>query len=431
MNSQQHIAIIGAGWAGLAAAVRAVELGHRVTVFEAARSPGGRARAVPLALPGGGTLVADNGQHILIGAYTATLALMRAVGVDPAQALQRLPLTLRYPDGSGLALPRLRPPLDAAAGILTARGWRWAERLALLRAAADWRRGGFACDASLTVAGLCAHLPARVMQDFIEPLCVAALNTPVAEASALVFLRVLQDALLGPPGSADLLLPRTDLGALLPDPALRWLRERGAAVHLGRRVEALHAQAPHWRIDGQDFDHVVLALPAPAAARVLAASTAPPPLADALHAWGASAAALRHEAIATVYTLADSGLPAPMLALRANGGAPAQFVFDRGALPGSPAARLLAFVASAARSGSAELEQAVLRQAQTQLGLTVRPLRTVTEKRATFACTPGLRRPPMRIAPSLLACGDFIDGPYPATLEGAARSGEQAAKALR
>ncbi|MFT4193180.1 FAD-dependent oxidoreductase, partial [Ottowia sp.] len=135
MNSPQRIAFVGAGWAGLAAAVRAVQLGHRVTVFEAARSPGGRARAVPLALPGGDTLVADNGQHILIGAYTATLALMRAVGVEPAQALQRLPLTLRYPDGSGLALPRLRPPLDAAAGILTARGWRWAERLALLRAA--------------------------------------------------------------------------------------------------------------------------------------------------------------------------------------------------------------------------------------------------------------------------------------------------------
>jgi squalene-associated FAD-dependent desaturase len=432
-----RVAIVGAGWAGLAAAVRAVQRGHQVSLFEAARTPGGRARAVPLTLPGGGALMADNGQHILIGAYTATLALMRAVGVDPAQALRRVPLAVRYPDGSGLSLPCLPPPLSAAAGILTARGWRWAHRLALLRAAAHWRRAGFDCDESLTVANLCAALPAPVTRDFIEPLCVAALNTPAPEASARVFLRVLHDALLGPPGSADLLLPLDDLGALLPEPALRWLQGHGTATHLGQRVTALQWQAPHWYIDGQPFDQIVLALPALAAAQVLTASAAlaPPPQADALRAWSASTAALRHEAIATVYALAErrqpaAPWPAPMLALRSDGGAqaPAQFVFDRGAL-GS--AHLLAFVISAARIDGAALEQAVSRQAQAQLGLTVRPLRTITEKRATFACTPGLRRPPMHIAPGLLACGDYIDGPYPATLEGAVRSGLQAAEALR
>jgi squalene-associated FAD-dependent desaturase len=400
--------------------------------------------------PGGGvvmtdTLTLDNGQHILIGAYTATLGLMRAVGVDPARALRRLPLALRHPDGSGLALPRLPRPLDAAAGILSARGWRWGDRLALLRAAAGWRRAGFVCDESLTVVGLCAALPARVRQDFIEPLCVAALNTPVAEASARVFLRVLRDALSGPPGSADLLLPRTDLSALLPAPALRWLQARGAAIRLGGRVDALRWQAPHWRIGGEPFRHVVLAVPAPAAARVLTASAAwaPPPQADALRAWSRAAAALRHEAIATVYALAENDSsqrpwPAPMLALRADEGAPAQFVFDHGALASSAAdaaqeqtgARLLAFVISAARMDRAALEQAVQRQAQEQLGIAARPLRTIIEKRATFACTPGLRRPPMPIAPGLLACGDWIDGPYPATLEGAVRSGIQAAEAL-
>lgn len=448
INSSRGVAIVGAGWAGLAAGVEAVRRGLRVTVFEAARTAGGRARSLPLPLPGGGTLQVDNGQHILIGAYTHALALMRAVGVEPSQTLRRLPLILRYPDGSGLALPRLPAPLDAAVGILRARGWRWADRLALLRAATGWRRNGFTCDDALTVAALCATLPARVRQDFIEPLCVAALNTPTDEASARVFLRVLQDALLGPPGSADLLLPRTDLGALLPDPALRWLQAQGATVHLGRRVSALRAApdapGPRWSLDGTAFDHVILALPAPAAAQLLqpAIASGPPALAAALHAWSQGAAALRHEAIATVYALADDARPtptwpAPMLALRADDGAqaPAQFVFDRSALAPSPGttpagARLLAFVASAARLDGAELEQAVVRQAQAQLGLAVRPLRTVIEKRATFACTPGLQRPPMHVAPGLLACGDFIDGPYPATLEGAVRSGQQAAEAL-
>jgi hypothetical protein len=119
--------------------------------------------------------------------------------------------------------------------------------------------------------------------------------------------------------------------------------------------------------------------------------------------------------------------PVPMLALRSNSGAPAQFVFDRGAMPQG---RLLAFVVSAARLDSAALRQAVLEQARSQLGLDLHVLRSVTEKRATFACTPGLRRPPMRIAPGLLACGDYVDGPYPATLEGAVRSGLRAAQAL-
>ena len=103
--ASHRIAIVGAGWAGMAAAVRATERGHAVTVFEAARTLGGRARGVPLTLPDGRDVMVDNGQHILIGAYTECLRLMRLVGVDVEQALLRLPLTLRYPDGSGLALP--------------------------------------------------------------------------------------------------------------------------------------------------------------------------------------------------------------------------------------------------------------------------------------------------------------------------------------
>ena len=167
MNTQPapplRIAIVGAGWAGLAAAVHAVQAGHAVTVFEAAPQPGGRARGVPLTLPDGRELMVDNGQHILIGAYTESLRLMRTVGVDPESALLRLPLTLRFADGMGLRWPNAPEPLDAVAGILRARGWRWSERLALLRAALGWRRAGFACASDVTVATLCRALPPRLM----------------------------------------------------------------------------------------------------------------------------------------------------------------------------------------------------------------------------------------------------------------------------
>ena len=434
-----RIAIIGAGWAGMAAAVRAVELGHQVTVFEAARTLGGRARGVPLALPDGREVMVDNGQHILIGAYADCLRLMRIVGVDPDTALLRLPLTLRYPDGSGLALPDWPAPWDAAAGILTARGWGWGDRLALLRAALGWRRAGFECDAQASVADLCAPLPARLRDEFVEPLCVSALNTPLRAASAQVFLRVLHDALLSQRGGSHLLLPRRDLGALFPDAAARWIEARGACVRTGQRIDALHWQAPHWRVEGQPFDQVLIATAAPHAAQlaVQSAQTATPSIANQLHAWSHGAARLQHQAITTVYAqAADTGIPlrlrAPMLALRSGADAPAQFVFDRDTItPGAHPTRLLAFVVSTSDGDRAALQAAIAAQAQAQWGLKVTPLLTVTEKRATFACTPGLQRPSPAIAPGLLACGDYIAGPYPATLEGAVRSGLQAAEALR
>ena len=422
-----NVAVIGGGWAGMAAAVSAALAGHRVTVFEAARTLGGRARALPLTLPGGREIMVDNGQHILIGAYSESLRLMRRVGVDPDQALLRLPLDLRFPDGTGLALPHMPPPWDALAGILRARGWNWSDRLSLLRAATAWRLGGFRCGPQITVAELCAPLSIRLMHSFIEPLCVSALNTPAATASGAVFLRVLRDALFAGPGSSHLLLPRTDLGTLFPNAADAWLRAHGHGVRLGRRVRGLAPDArPEsmvWRVDGEAFERIILAVSAPEAAKAVVewSQNAMQPIASRLADWADTVQALRFEAITTVYALADAGLPRPMLALPSGPARPAQFVFDRGRLDGPPG--LLAFVVSAGTGEREAVQTQVVAQAQEQLGLRIRPVRTITEKRATFACTPGLRRPTMRIAPGLLACGDYIEGPYPATLEGAVRSG--------
>ncbi|MGZ5182830.1 MAG: NAD(P)-binding protein, partial [Ramlibacter sp.] len=159
------LAVVGGGWAGLAAAVAATRAAHAVTLFEASRQFGGRARSLAVPLPAGDEAVLDNGQHILIGAYTQTLALMREVGVDPAASLQRLPLTLRFPDGDGLALPDWPAPLGVVWGIATARGWSWRDRLSLLRHAALWQLGGFTCSDTLSVASLCAGLRPAVMRD--------------------------------------------------------------------------------------------------------------------------------------------------------------------------------------------------------------------------------------------------------------------------
>ncbi|NRF68637.1 FAD-dependent oxidoreductase [Aquincola sp. S2] len=417
----REVAVVGAGWAGLSAAVRATEQGHRVTLFEMARRPGGRARGVPT--PAGEL---DNGQHILIGAYHHTLALMRTVGADPAALLHRMPLRLRYPDGRGLELPAGSPLTSFLRGVATARGWSARERLALLLAATGWLLRGFRCAPDASVATLCRRLPRKVIDDLVEPLCVAALNTPMQAASAQVFLRVLRDALFSGAGSADLLLPRASLSALLPEPAVTWLQAQGAVLHFGRRVMGLQAAGAGWLLDGQRFDAVVLACSAVEAAR-LTGAFAP--------AWSRQAATLRYEPIVTAY-LHDPRLrlAAPVLALAAGAEAPAQFVFDLGALGRTPGC--FAFVVSGAapwvERGLAATAVAVMRQARLAFPTAFLAdddavlLHIAAEQRATFACTPGLVRPPRNVAPGLSAAGDYVDGPYPATLEGSVRAAEQA-----
>jgi len=419
-----RVAVVGAGWAGLAAAVRATQAGHAVTVFEMAAQTGGRARGVDV-----DGLALDNGQHILIGAYARTLALMSTVGADAGALLHRQSLELRYPDGRGLRMPAGPAWLAFGLGVMRCRGFGWHDKLALMRAAAGWALSGFRCAPGTTVQQLCAGLPPAVRQLLIDPLSVAALNTGAAEASGAVLLRVLRDALFGGRGAADLLLPRRPLSALLPQPAVAWLQRTGATLRLGARVQAVNPAPSGWGVDGEAFDAVVLACSAAEAAR-LSAPIAP--------AWSARALALGYEPIVTVYLRCPGArLPAPMTALIEGPRAPAQFAFDHGALGATP--DLFAFVISGARSwvdaGLEATAAAVLEQARTAFpaGTWPAPLsvvRTMAEKRATFRCVPGLDRPPTVIAPGLFAAGDYIEGPYPATLEGAVRAGETAAAQL-
>ena len=460
----------------MAAAVAATQAGHHATVFEASHALGGRARVISgshtATLPDGTPVSLDNGQHILIGAYSETLKLMQTVGVNLENALLRMPLTLQFPDKTGLKLPDWPAPwvvgLDAAWGIATAKGWTWGDKLALLRAASGWQRSGFSCSQHLSVLQLCQKskpaITPRVMAELIEPLCLSALNTPMADASAQVFLRVLQDAMFSPAvqidekitfGSANLLIPKRDLSNLFPHPAAAWLLKNGGKVMLGERVESVDYSKAGWQINAttvkQTFDAVILAgSPSNMAlASVNIFYEATNNIAKELEHllrrevldWKNSVNVLRYEAIATVYAYSKGAkLSQPMLALRSDTGLnahnPAQFVFDRGQINagrGQPGGEqgLLAFVISASQGERLALQEKVIAQGKTQLNLPdLQPIQTIIEKRATFACTPDVKRPSNQIAAGLLVCGDYVSGPYPATLEGAVKSAQQAVSLL-
>jgi squalene-associated FAD-dependent desaturase len=413
------IAIIGAGWAGLACAVDCVRRGLQPTLFEAAPQPGGRARTVRM-----DGLPLDNGQHILIGAYSETLALMRTVGADPDTLFDRLPLALEFDDGFALRAHG-SSRLALALAFIGARGLGWRDRLAALRLMGAIRRPP---PADESVAALLARTSQTesCIRHLWAPLCVAALNTGIDDASARVFARVLADSLMGGPGAADLLLPRADLGTLLPEPALFWLRARGVAVHCGTRVRSVRETADGFELDCGEQLHaaegVVFATSPHQLPALLDGLPALDPISRAVHA-------LEYEAISTVYVACDAQTRLPSAMTGFVDGEP-HWVFDRGALGGPPG--LLACVVSAARGSREEIESRVLAALKRKFPALPEPLwvRTISERRATFRCTPGRAAIEPPADPRIALAGDYLIPDYPATLEAAVRSGLTAASRL-
>ncbi len=414
----KRLAVIGAGWAGLAAAIGAVQRGYQVSVFEMADHPGGRARSMAHDIGW-----RDNGQHLLIGAYTTCLALMQTVGVEPQDVLLRQRLQLVDPQGRGLNFPGGPVAWAFACAVLGHPRWSWVDKMTLLAWSGRQAMRGFACDETETVAQLCGKWSLSLRRELIDPLCIAALNTPPEHASARVFLRVLADSFFGPPGSLDLLIPRRPLSALFPQPAVEWLQGQGATLHWRHRVRELGAPgpgSPHWCVEGQAFDQVVLACPAWEAAR-LALPHAP--------AWSHAAQAQEFDPIATVIVDAPgTRLSAPMVCLSTG---PAQFVFDHGQLGGPPGrlALVISDAAPALQAGLPALAQAALQQAQEQLcpaaaQSSARVVSVLAEKRATFRARVGRAVPSAQVAPGLWAVGDYLFAPYPSTLEAAVRSAQ-------
>ncbi|MFZ3174583.1 MAG: hydroxysqualene dehydroxylase HpnE [Thiobacillus sp.] len=416
-----RVAVIGGGWAGCAAALTLAEAGIAVTLFEAGRTLGGRARSVDIE---GQPL--DNGQHILLGAYEQTLQLIdRLRPAASPEGLWRLPLTLNQPPDFSLACPRLPAPLHLLAGLLGARGLGWRDKLA----AARWAHGllnGTDTSTHLSVSQLTRSQPEKLRRLLWHPLCVSALNTPPDMASARVFRDTIRAAFGGRNHHSDLLLPRRDLTALFPAPAAARVIELGGEVRPSCRVTTLDAAADAVTVGTRDasmaYSHIVLAV-APQHLAGLAAAI--PQLEPVLH----GVAAFAYQPIATAYVQYDPAfrLEKPLFALTDG---PAQFVFDRGQSHGQPG--LLALVASAA----ANLPADWMDLAAAQLQRIARPgpprwRKSIVEKQATYACVPNMTRPAVRTAhPRIFLAGDYTAGPYPATLESATLSGVQSARTL-
>lgn len=420
-RSTKRIAVVGGGWAGLAAAVELATHGQSVTLLEAARQLGGRARSVDW-----DGIRIDNGQHLFIGAYRETLRLMQRVG--GADRLERRALKLILPDFK-LTLPRLPAPLHLAWGLLSAQGLTPAEKWAAAHFMRSLQRRHYRLPDDITAAQLLAqHRQTPRLIDLLwSPICVAALNTPLPEASAQVFCNVLRDSLGGERADSDLLFNRGELDALFPSPAVAHILRHGGEVHLRQRVKTVFRRNGVYFLEGPavHVDRVILAVHP---ARL-------PPLLAQLPEMAAVANQVSGYTWQPIHTAwlrfaEPVRLPYPMLAL---GGGQSPWVFDRHDLaPG-----LLSMVVSAQGPHLDQPDSMLRDQYLDSLRELLGPLptllgwKTIVERRATYSCQPGMSRPDSATAlPGLYLAGDYTRGDYPATIEGAVRSGVECARLI-
>lgn len=429
---KSHVAIIGGGCAGLSAAASLVDRGYAVTVFEAGSQLGGRARTVAVEESNGLLHLLDNGQHILLGAYQETLGLLKKVGVSRNKAFMRVPLQINMQSGTAKSVFSLKSfkllpaPFNLLFGLLFCKGISLNERMAALRFMQGLKNTQYQIVRDLPLERfLINQQQSKKLIGFLwEPLCLAALNTPIAKASTRIFLNVLRDTFSGNKKNSDFLLPRLDLSQIIADPLSHYIQAKGGIIKLNQRVRAVVPENNGFNIETRQeklhFSHVIIAV---SPARVEKLIETLPKLNHAIE----QTLTYEYQPIYTVYFQYPPGTRLPSV-ISGLSGSIGQWVFDRGQLCGQN--NIISVIISAEGKHQQltqdELALRVAKELNRAFPALAKPLwhKVIAEKRATFSCEPNLPRPTNRtLQPNVFLAGDYTYPDYPATIEGAVRSG--------
>lgn len=412
MSRTTHV--IGAGLAGLAAAVRLAEQGEKVALYEATAQAGGRCRSYHDHALG---IMIDNGNHLLLSANRAALSFLRTIGAED-QLIGPDAASFPFVDfESGqrwtLQLGESRIPWWIFRPDRRVPGTRAADYLAL--APLLWGAKGKTVGNVITCSG-------TLYDRLVHPLLLAALNTEPRDGSAALAAAIIRETLAAGGQACRPLIARDGLTNAFIDPALAYLRSRGSEIYLGQELFKLKlldgpVEALHFKdriVDVRDGDAVVLAVPFWIAKTLVPGLEAPS----------------ETRAIVNAHFRIVPPASAPAITGIVNATTEWIFAFpDRLSVTISNGGRLLNRPREA-------LAAEIWREVAAVVGIadSLPPWQIVRERRATFASVPeeDAKRPgPLTIWDNLFLAGDWTATGLPATIEGAIRSGHRAAEAVR
>jgi squalene-associated FAD-dependent desaturase len=437
--------VIGAGFAGLSAAVRLARHGAHVLVLEARSRLGGRATAFNDRETGE---LVDNGQHVLLRCYEETLAFLDLIGARENVSFQSgLGVTMVDRQGvrSRLELPALPPPLHLIAGVFDWPALTWNDRLSVLRMRTPLRLARRALEPG---AHAIAASPGETVENWLirngqtarlremlwEPLALAALNQQPSHAAAPAFARVLAEMFGPEPKAAAIGIPNKPLDAMYAEPARAFLERHGGTVRTETpaRIGIRGDRLVHVENGSEQFGAPVVVSAVPWFAFADLFDGEPPAIAGVI----AQARRMQPCPIVTVNLWLDGPLfEEPFVGLP---GRDMQWVFDKRQAFGASASHL-SLVSSGAEALARRGNEELIALAHDELlnafprARTSRVLRAtvVREPRATFSLAPGQPRRPDTVTPvrGLYLAGDWIETGLPATIESAVRSGHRAGDA--
>jgi squalene-associated FAD-dependent desaturase len=414
-----RIAVVGGGLAGITAALECADRGAAVALYEARPRLGGATFSIQR-----DGLWHDNGQHVFLRCCTAYLEFLKRLGVESRVVLQdRLSIPVVAPDGRSAKLERTRlpAPLHLAAaiaryGFLTPR-----ERLHVIPAVLALRRVGLddpSLDERTFAEWLHEHGQSpRAVSVLWNLITVPAVNLPAREASLALAAKVFKTGLLEDAAAGDIGYAAVPLQQLHGDAASHALAEAGVETRVRARVSSLEELSA---------DAIVIAVPPEDAMELL------PPGALAADPRGLGASPIVN--VHVVYDRQITELP-----LAAGLETPVQFVFDRTASSGLERGQYLAVSISGASGYEtctlddlrADFVPALAELFPAARGARVERFLVTREPQATFRGVPGsgrLRPGPRTGIPGVFVAGAWTDTGWPATMEGAVRSGKAAAR---
>ncbi|MCU7800776.1 MAG: hydroxysqualene dehydroxylase HpnE [gamma proteobacterium symbiont of Lucinoma myriamae] len=456
-QDNKSVIIVGGGWSGLACAITLANQGIKVHLLESARQLGGRACRIQFKNFLSGQNI-DNGQHIMLGAYHSTLSLFKLLGIDEADIIERQPLDLNLfsPSHSSIRLkaPTLPAPFHLFFALMNIQGLPLNERISAIKMSLKLAVNHFSLKQDLSVSELLKkHQQSPiVIQTLWEPLCLATMNTPSQYASAQVFLNTLKDSFSRNRKDSDLLFFKNNLSAIFSDPALEFISQHKGQVNCAAKVIELNIRSSENHLLSSEnpiYDFMITTADTSYQSHTVVLATPPHISEQLLHSKNNlsilekksflkpenASLNFNYEPIYTVYMQYPPSvkLPSKMVGFFDTIG---QWAIDRSLCRQDG---LIAMVISGSGKHTQIPHNQLADLIHKELKVCIPDIpecldfRIITEHRATFSCSVNIeqQRPQnSTIIPGLYLAGDYTNTRYPATLEGAIKSGINAAKQI-